>query len=417
MRFGRPVRSLTLVVLTGMALLWPHVASAQSSVGGGPLTSSLPDVEPTIGILTLGRVRFAPGLTIREIGWDSNVFDESESESPKEDWVAAVQPDVSAFTRLRFLRLSAYAGSELTYYNTYESERSVGHNLRARADVLLSRVRPFIGVGQVETRTRPNGEIDTRADRQEDEISGGLAFDVSPNALLYGAAYRMSFEYEDAIESGVNLSETMTRDDYNYEAGLKTDLTPLLSMQLAASYRNDEFTFEPIRNSQSWGGLATFRFAPEAIINGVVTAGYRDMDFVDPELNSYRGFVGTASIAYSFLEVGRLSAALTRGVEYSFDAGRAYYVENSAMLAYTHRLFGAVDAQVMGMHAAFDYEARSTLPAHTDTLDTAAGSVGYNLRNKTRIALNYEYARRRSPVFAERNYQRRRAYLSWQFAF
>ena len=70
-----------------------------------------------------------------------------------------------------------------------------------------------------------------------------------------------------------------------------------------------------------------------------------------------------------------------------------------------------------GARAAFDYEARPTLPAHTDTLDTAAGSVGYNLRNKTRIALNYEYARRRSPVFAERNYDRRRVFLSWQFAF
>ncbi len=235
--------------------------------------------------------------------------------------------------------------------------------------------------------------------------------------LFYGAAYRLSIEYEDAIESGVNLSETMTRNEYSYEGGMKTDLTPLLSMQLIASYRSDEFTFEPIRNGQSWSGMATFRFAPDAIVTGVVTGGYRDMDFVDPELNSYRGFVGSATLAYSFLEVGRLSAALTRSVEYSFDAGEAYYVENSATVAYTHRLFGAVDAQVLGTHAAFDYEARPTLPAHTDTLDSAGASVGYNLRNRTRIALNYEYARRRSPVYAERNYERRRAFLSWQFAF
>lgn len=417
MRFGRPVRSLTLVVLTGMALLWPGAVAAQSSVGGGPLTGTLTDVEPTIGILTVGRVRFAPGLTIREIGWDSNVFDEPESESPKEDYVAAIQPDVSAFTRLRFLRLSAYAGSELTYYRTHDSQRSVGHQVRARADVLLSRIRPFIGVGQVETRTRPNGEVDTRADRQEEELSGGLAFDVSPNALVYGAAYRLGIVYEDALEDGVNLGETLTRNDYSYEAGMKTDLTPLLSMQLVAGYRRDEFTFEPIRNSQSWSGRATFRFAPEAVVSGVVSAGYRDMDFVDPELNSFRGFVGTGSVTYSFLEVGRLSVALTRGVEYSFDSAEAYYIEQSATVAYTHRLFGKVDAQVRGSRASFDYDARLNQPSHTDTLDTAAGSVGYNLRNRTRIALNYEYARRRSPAFADRNYQRRRAYLSWQFAF
>lgn len=416
MTLGRSVRSIASVVLICMGLLRPESAAAQSSVGAGPLTATLPDVEPTIGVLTIGRVRFAPGLSVREIGWDSNVFDEPETEA-KEDWVAAVQPDVSAFTRLRFLRLSAYAGSELTYYKTYDSERSVGHDVRARADVMLSRLRPFIGVGQMETRTRPNGEVDTRADRDEKELSGGLAFDLSPTSLVYAATYRASLRYEDALEDGVNLGETMTRDGSSYEAGMKTDLTPLLSVQLAASYRQDDFTFEPNRNSQSWNGTATFRLAPEAVVNGTVVAGYRDMSFVDPELSSFKGFVGTASVTYSFLEVGRLSAILTRGVEYSFDTEEAYYVEQSAAVAYTHRLFGDVDAQVMGVRAAFDYDARPRLPAHTDTYDTVSGSVGYNLRNRTRIALYYEYARRRSPAFADRNYERRRAFLSWQFAF
>ena len=413
----RSVRSLTWVVLIGMGLLWPERAAAQSAVGAGPLTATLPDVEPTIGILTIGRVRFAPGLTIREIGWDSNVFDEQDVEGPKSDWVVAVQPDVSAFTRLRFLRLSAYAGSELTYYQTYDSERSVGHNARARADITLSRIRPFFGAGHMETRTRPNGEVDTRADREEQELSGGLAFDLSPTSLVYGATYQASVEYENAFEDGVNLGETLTRDGSSYEGGIKTDLTPLLSMQLAAAYREDVFEFQPIRNTQSWNGTATFRIAPEAVVSGIVVAGYRDMSFVDPSVSSFRGFVGTASLTYAFLEVARISAALTRGVEYSFDTEQAYYVEQSATVAYTHRLFGAVDAQVMGTRAAFEYDARLTMPTHTDTYDTVSGSVGYNLRNRTRIAVNYERARRRSPAFADRNYERRRAFLSWQFAF
>ena len=41
-------------------------------------------------------------------------------------------------------------------------------------------------------------------------------------------------------------------------------------------------------------------------------------------------------------------------------------------LAYTHRLFGEVDAQVRGSAMrSFDYDARLDRPAHTDTLDTA----------------------------------------------
>jgi hypothetical protein len=417
MTLARSNPATSLVVLTCMLLAMPDVAGAQDAVGTGPLTAALPETEPTVGVLRVGPIRFAPGLIIREIGWDDNVFDEPEEDSPKDDFVAALQPDVSAYARLRFLRVAAYAGAELTYYNQYDSERSVGHMVRARGDILLSRIRPFFGFGTFETRTRPNGEIDTRADRQEDEWSGGVAFDLSDSSLIYGASYLFSTTYENAFEDGVDLSRALTRDGQNYEAGMKTDLTPLLSMQLNASYREDVFEFEPVRNSQSWFGTATFDFAPEAVVTGSVVASYRDMKFSDPGIKPFRGFVGSARLTYTVLEIGRLSGSLSRGVEYSFDALEAYYVEQSVMAAYTHRLFGAVDAQVTGTHASFDYDARPTLPAHTDTLDTVGGSLGYNLQNRTRIALNYEYARRRSPAFSDRNYQRRRTFLSWQVAF
>jgi hypothetical protein len=410
-------KSRFAIVLTCMAMSWPVPADAQSSVGSGPLTTTLTDVEPTVGILTVGPVRFAPGLTIREIGWDSNVFDDPPQEGPKDDFVVALQPDVSAFTRLRFVRISAYAGAELQYYNTYESERSVGHAGRARVDFLLSRLRPFVGLANVETRTRPNGEIDTRVDRQERELSGGLAFDLSPYSLVYGAAYRMKHDLENAFEDGVDVGRSLSRETFNYQGGLKTDITPLLSMQLYASYNEDRFRFEPSRGAESWAGSAAFGFAPDAFMSGSVTLSYRDMNFADPGIRPYRGFVGAASVTYPFMEIGRFSVVLSRGIEYSFDTAEAYYLEQSAMVAYTHRLFGEFDAQVRGTFASFDYDARQNLPQHTDTFRAGAGSVGYNLRNRTRVAVNYEFARRRSPAIAVRNYERRRAFLSWQFAF
>ena len=77
-------------------------AGGQGSVGSGPLTGALTDIEPTTGVITIGRVRLAPGVVVREIGWDSNVFDEAEN--PKEDFVVSVAPDAALFTRLRFLQ-------------------------------------------------------------------------------------------------------------------------------------------------------------------------------------------------------------------------------------------------------------------------------------------------------------------------
>jgi hypothetical protein len=392
-------------------------AAAQAGVGAGPLTASLPDTVPTVGILSVGPVKVAPGVIVRQLGWDDNVFDETESESPKEDWVIAAMPDISMYTRLRFVRLAAYGGSELTYYKTYESERSTGYALRGRADFLLSRVRPFVGLGQTRTRERPNGEIDTRADRLEEELSSGVAFDLSEHSLFYAAAYKMDTDYEDALEEGINLGQTLSRTGYNYQGGLKTDLTPLLSMQLFASYQEDEFRDEPIRNGIGKSFTAVFGFDPEAIVTGTVTAGYQDSHYADPGVKPYRGFVGNAQLAYRFLEFGRFNVLLQRGLEYSFDTAEAYYVENTGNLSYTHRLYGEVDLQAGIARSVFDYSARLTEPPHKDTLDTASGSLGYNLRNRTRVALNYEYTRRRSPAFSARNYQRRRVFLSWLFAF
>jgi hypothetical protein len=390
-------------------------AAGQTSVGSGPLTSTLADTEPVSGVLSMGPVKVAPGVVVREIGWDSNVF--GDNEDPKEDFVTSIKPDVSIFSRLRFLKLSAYAGTDLSYYRTYESERSVGHDVRGRADLLLSRLRPFVGAARTVNRTRPNGEIDGRADRAERELSGGVAFDLSANSLTFVSASRTATEFEDSFEEGVDLRQSLNRESHDYQAGIKTDLTPLLSLTLAAGYREDTFDLDPLRNSDSRTATAGFRFSPDAIVSGAINLSYRDFTPVDPGIAPFRGFAGTVAMAYPFLEVGRLNVGATRGIEYSFDVEQAYYLENTINVGLTYRFVGAIDGQVVGARSSFEYDARAGLPARTDRLDMVGGSLGYNLRNRTRIALNYESQRRRSPEVPRRNQERQRVYVSWAYAF
>jgi hypothetical protein len=393
------------------------LARAQSAVGTGPLTSTLADTEPTTGVLSMGPVKVAPGIVIREAGWDSNVFDETEAEGPKSDFVLAAVPDVAMFSRLRFFKVSAYAGSELTYYHNYQSEQSIGHAVRGRVDLLLSRVRPFFGAGQTKTRTRPNGEITARANRKEEEISGGVAFELGANSSMYGATIRTKSSFKDAFEENLDLGQSLTREGLEYSAGVRTDLTPLAALTVSAGKRHDTFRFLPLRNANSNVAQATLKIDAAAVVTGAVMVGYTDFNAVDPRVKPFRGLTGSAALAYSLLEVGRLGLVAARRQEYSFDAAEAYYLENSITLAYNHRLFGAVDAQVSGSRAFFEYGFREGSPPHTDTLDTVESGVGYNLRNRTRVSFNYEHARRRSPALADRNYHRRRVYLSWAYAF
>lgn len=401
------------VILFMTLAIMPRVAAAQG-LGAGPLTSSLATTEPETGVLRLGRLRVAPGVVVREIGWDSNVFDEAEN--PKEDYVAAVAPDISAFMRLRFVQVSAYGGGDFNYYKTYESERSAGYAGRGRVDFLLSRVRPFVGGGRANVRTRPNGEIDVRASRVEDELSGGLAYDLSDHSAIYGSAFQQRIRYVNALEDGIDLSAALDHNRNDYSMGVRTDITPLLSMTVSGGYQEDQFSHDALRNADSRNASLNVRIGAEAIVSGSATVTFKDYRPTNPLLRSFRGVTAGGLMSYSFLEIGRLTFSGTRNIEYSFDAAEAFYMENSAMLYYTHRLFGKVDAQVRGGRSIFDYSFSEVTPAHKDTLDTGGASVGYNLNNRTRISLNYELARRRSPVLPERNYDRKRVYVAWAYA-
>lgn len=398
----------------GVTLAWPASGAAQP-VGSGPLTAMLADTAPESGVIDLGPMRVAPGLTIREAGHDDNVFDEAEN--PKDDWVFAGKPDISVFTRLRFVQLAGYAGSDMQYYHQYESERAIGHDFRGRADILLSRFFPFVAGGTYRHRMRPNGEVDVRADVHENEFSGGLGYDLSANAKIYATAIETTTEMRDAFQSGVNLQESLSRKGTQYAGGFRTDLTPLLTFTLSGGVQQDKFLYEPSRNGESRSVTATFGFDAAAVISGAASIGYQDYEAVDPAVEPFRGVVGSGFITYPFLEIGRFNFGYNRATQYSFDIAEAYFLENTIRLIYTHRLFGEVDMQGQAVRSYFDYGNRAGSPARRDSLETYNGNVGYNLRNRTRISANYEYARRRSPEIASRNYIRRRVYLSWTVAF
>lgn len=398
-----------------MQLAFTAAAAGQAAVGTGPLTRSLADAEPTTGVLSLGPVRVAPGVVVREIGTDSNVFDEPVD--PKEDFVVRVAPDVSLFAKLRFVQLSAYGGGDFSYFNTYDQENSAGFQVRGRSDFLLSRLRPFVAGGRTRLRERPNGEIDVRANRIEDEISGGVAFDISRYGVVYGAAYQHRTEFKDAFEEDVDLARSLNRESTEYSGGFRTELTPFLAFIASAGVRDDQFQGDPIRNAEATFVGGEFRMASEAIVSGTAAISYTDFRPVNPVARTFKGILGAANLTYRIPEIGRISVQALRRNEYSFDADDAYYIENTVTLSYTQILMGGVDAQVRGSKSLFDYGFTATSPARHDRFDLLGGSLGYNLRNRTRLSLNYEYSQRRSPQLAERNYDRRRIYASWALAY
>jgi hypothetical protein len=402
------------VLLAGSLVAAPATAFAQG-VGVGPLTRTLTATEPTSGVLDWGRVKLAPGFVIEELGKDDNVFDERDN--PKSDWVFRATPDVAMFTGLRFMRLSTYVGSDLAYYHKYKGERHAGLEYRGRVDFLLGLLQPFVAGGVTHSRSRPNAEIDVRPKRTEREYGGGIAYNFGAYQALYAAAVTYEDNYENAVEDGIPLSLTLDRTQDTYSAGVRTAVTPLAQLTVSVALQKDRFKFVPSRDAESQIGTASLLIGAEAALSGTISVSYRDFKPVDPLVKRNRDISSEVSVTYPFLEIGRLNLGFRRGLQYSFDVAEAYYLENSGNLSYTHRLFGNVDFQVRGSMSLLDYGYSETSPARRDSNHLVGASVGYNIRNRTRVSVNYEDAKRRSPAFPDRNFYRRRLYLSWGFAY
>lgn len=402
------------VVMLGAIAAVPATAFAQA-VGIGPLTRTLTATEPTTGVFDWGRVKLAPGFVIDELGWDPNVFDERDD--PKSDFVFRGTADLAIYTSIRFMRFSAYTGSDMAYYNKYKDERFIGREYRGRVDFLFGLLQPFVAGGETRSKSRPTPEIDVRPNRTEREYGGGIAYNFGSFQSIYAAAVVYEDRFKNAVEDGVSLSVALDRNHENYSVGVRTAVTPLAQLTVFAAIQKDRFKYLPSRNTERQIGTVALQIGAEAALSGNISLSYQDFRPVDPGVKRYRGVASELAVTYPFLEIGRLSVGYRRGLEYSFDAAEAYYMENSANLSYTHRLFGELDVQVRGSMSLLDYGFTANSPARRDTNQIVAGSVGYNVRNRTRIAVNYEDARRRSPVFPERDFDRKRWYLSWAYAY
>jgi hypothetical protein len=224
-------------------------------------------------------------------------------------------------------------------------------------------------------------------------------------------------KYQESFEEGVDLGQSLNRYGDDFSGGLRTALTPLTTLTMRGGYRKDIFAADPTRNSQNRYVQATFDFAPQAAITGTATIGYQDSDADDPKIEPFRGVTAAVTVTYPLLEFGRFNFITERTTEYSFDAAEAYFVSTTFNLAYSQRLYGAWDLQIGGRRALADYGFREGVLPRRDTTDALTGGLGYNLPNRTRIALSYEYSRRRSPALPDQNYEGRRIFLSWTYAF
>lgn len=405
-------RHHSLIVLVAACVV---ALDASGAVAQPSALATLPEEPPKVVLYRFGPVLVNPRLTVPEIGHDSNAF--NDALEPKGDFVIRITPEIDFFTDAGLLRFAVKSSTAFTYYHRFDSERSIAEQVRGRMTARFSRLRPWVGGASIRSNERTT-EIDERATRSDREVAGGVQFDVSPVAALTVSAGRTAVSYAGGEEyRGTPLAPALDRTSTLVSAALRFEATPFTTVTFSGYGGRDDFAFALMRDADIRGGDVELSFSPEAVIRGRLGLGFRQYDFDDPTVATYRGLTGRGGVTTLFAWRAILGVDYVRDLQYSFDRRDGYYVENAATIVYTQKIGGPFDAQARVGRSALNYGAGVASVPRTEVLRSFQAGLGYGLENGSRFGLSYEFAQRVGDHSDDREFSRRRVFGSFTYEF
>lgn len=383
-----------------------RVAAAQQATPPDPVESAT---------VRLGPIGFNPALLIRDVGRETNVF--NEATDPKSDFTATISPRLEIVMHPGPMRFSYTTTSDYVYYQTYKSEGGTNVGSAVRAEFDLGPFTPFASAGFANTRDRLNREIDARARHHDESYAAGTHVQLFDKFFVNAGARRSSTAFDSGADfRGQELQTTLNRTDEALDAGGGLALTPLTSLQVTVSRERSRFEFTPERNSESLRVMPSVTFSPLAILSGTASFGYRRFDGASAQVPDYRGFVSIVTLSTTVKERQHIDATFSRDLQYSYEEDVAEYIETGLTVGWNWQVAGPVDLRLSGGRSRLHYRSPNLTGSNTD--DTAHNygfSAGWNLRNHLRAALNGDWRGRTSERSVDRTYDSRRIYatLTW----
>ncbi len=391
-----------------------------SAVAPDPVAAQAPVEDPASRArFQWGPVFLTPTLVIKEIGVDSNVF--NETTAPREDFTATLSPQLLVGLRLGPVRLSATSVTDYVWYRDLVEERSVNTGTEARFDLILRRLRPFVRARFVDTRERPTLEIDARARRREPAYGAGVDMRFGGRTAVVAAVERQVVDFAaDQTFRGVDLARALNRETRAASVALRVALTPLTTISVSSGVDEARFDAASVRDAESIRLLGGVEFQPEALLNGSAQVGIRRFTPREPFVPDFQGVVATVTLGSTLLGVTRFGATLQRDVAYSFEDETPYYLLSGVGGSVTQRLGGPVDLTVGVTRRYLSYRALEGSSAfgggsRRDIVDVATAGVGIDLGAVARLGVNAEYTERRSNSPRGRPFERLKLFVSLSY--
>jgi hypothetical protein len=408
-RYDIPAMSRILLALLVVGI--PVTASAQMPLAA-PAATSIEEVR-TSGRAHFGPVYLAPGIQLKELGWDSNVFNQGEDQ--KSDFTVNLSPKVDVWIPMATRALfTTKAAADLIWYAKYDSERSVDPQISGRAEAYLHRLTLFTEGAFVRTRQRFNDEIDVRAARAETSASAGVQYRVTPKFSVEAAGRRGLTQFDaEATFLGSSLQQRLNRTTTAAAVTARHRFTPLTMVAVKAETFDDRFPLEPLRDSHSVRVMPGIEFKPKALIGGSAYVGYRRFDpRHGGSLQSFSGLVANLKLSYTLLGSTMFAVSYSRDLTYSFEQLQPYFIANAVGGSIRRALGRRFDAMV-GLdrsRSVYSYvppvgpvEAEAVSRERLDTSWNYAATIGYRVGHEGRIGFGASYWTRESTTATYRN--------------
>ena len=374
--------------------------------------------------LRAGPFYLKPNLLLKDLGTDNNVFN-SEGDQ-RSDFTFTVTPQSEVFLPMaRRALFKTTAATDLVWFAKYDGERSIDPQIAVRGEVYLSRLMLFGETAYLNTRQRPNYDVDVRSRHVEKNLSAGTEIALSPRFSVEVLARRSDMRYEaDAQFDGTALQRTLNGERQGIQLTARHRLTPLTTIATRYETLRDRFQFSPSRDSQSYRIMPGVEFKPQALLKGTAYVGYRKFTPSDRRaLPSFNGLVAQLGLSYTLLGATSFGVSYRRDLTYSYEELQPFFVDGSVGASIRQALGSRFDVIVSADRHRYEYQDLLTAPPspngrpRLDTTWNYAGSFGYRLGREGRVAFGVSYWQRESTTKRFRDFDNLRIGTSISHGF
>ena len=387
------------------------------AAGAQTVQSEAESPEPAGRPITLGSFQVYPSVSLRNVGFDSNIYNAPAGQ--REDFTYTVAPYVRTELPLGDARLVGTGGLGFVFFQKTKEQQSLNGGASGLFEVREGRIRPSLLGGFSRSRER-RGDVDERALSVSTSGRAGVDVGVSGITSLTTWVMREKTDYASGERFlGQDLSDQLDRKTTTVAAGARFDLTPLTSVVAAAALEQVRFTVDRFRDADSWKIAPTVSFAEGAILTGQAFAGMRDFRPLTNALPPFRGLIAGGDVRFSVASVTRFELRGNRDLVYSYEELQPYYLDSGGQLTLYQRLVGPVDAIALVGRRVFRYQTLTaiTIPGRIETMTTWGGGVSFRVDDddNMRFTFTVDRERRLSTESALREFERTRAFGALEY--